>query len=180
MRTARWIAALLALLAIACERERRDLRDPTAVDFRHPPVRVGTLQPGTRQPSDEAKGPYDEVAAGIADGQRLFSWYNCTGCHANGGGGIGPALIDDQWIYGSSPANLYATIAQGRPNGMPSFAGKIPPNEIWELVAYVRSIAGRAPKTVSSARADHLSTTPKPPSVSSGEPPKTQPAEHPG
>jgi cytochrome c oxidase cbb3-type subunit 3 len=143
-------------------------------------MRIGTLQPGPHQAANEAKGPYDEVAAGISDGQRLFSWYNCTGCHANGGGAIGPALMDDQWIYGSSPANLYDTIAHGRPNGMPSFAGKIPPDQIWKLVAYVRSLAGLTPKTASPARADHLSTSPKPPSISSGEPPTTQPAEHPG
>ena len=36
-------------------------------------------------------------------GKRLFSWYNCIGCHANGGGGIGPPLMDDEWIYGSRP-----------------------------------------------------------------------------
>lgn len=177
------VAALLAALALllgGCERERRDLSAPPAADSHRPPVRVGTLQPGPRQAADTAKGPFDENAYGISEGQRLFDWYNCTGCHAHGGGGIGPALMDDQWIYGSDSANLYDTIAKGRPNGMPSFAGKIQPKEIWELVAYVRSLAGLTPKTANPARADHLSTSPKPTSVSSGEPPTTQPAEHPG
>jgi cytochrome c oxidase cbb3-type subunit 3 len=170
----------LTLLLSACERERRDLREPPDVDMRHPPVRVGTLQPGPRQAVDTGKGPFDENSYGLSEGQRLFDWYNCTGCHSHGGGGIGPALMDDQWIYGSDSANIYDTIAKGRPNGMPSFAGKIPPDQIWELTAYVRSLAGLTPKTANSARADHLSTSPKTPSVSSGEPPTTQPAEHPG
>ena len=60
------------------------------------------------------------------EGKRLFSWYNCIGCHANGGGGMGPPLMDDEWIYGSEPANIFATIVEGRPNGMPSFGGSIP------------------------------------------------------
>jgi cytochrome c oxidase cbb3-type subunit III len=163
-----------------CERERRDLREPPTADLRRAPVRVSALQPGPPQPADQALGPYDENAYGISEGQRLFDWYNCTGCHFHGGGGIGPALMDDQWIYGSAPANIYSTIAEGRPNGMPSFGGKIPPNQIWQLVAYVRSLAGLTPKTANPARDDHLATTPQPTSVSSQPPPKTQKAEHPG
>ena len=30
----------------------------------------------------------EQNAYAIAQGKRLFSWYNCVGCHANGGGGI--------------------------------------------------------------------------------------------
>src|SRR3712207_8677085 len=32
------------------------------------------------------------------------------------------------------------TIREGRPNGMPSFRGRVPDNQIWELAAYVRSM----------------------------------------
>ena len=31
--------------------------------------------------------PYQENAWGMAEGKRLFSFFNCVGCHANGGGG---------------------------------------------------------------------------------------------
>ena len=67
---------------------------------------------------------------------------NCTGCHAHGGGAIGPPLMDDSWIYGSHPDQIFATIVEGRPNGMPSFRGKLPDYEIWQLAAYVRSLSG--------------------------------------
>ena len=44
-------------------------------------------------------------AYAVAQGKRLFRWYNCSGCHATGGGGDwGPALMDDKWIYGVAPA----------------------------------------------------------------------------
>jgi cytochrome c oxidase cbb3-type subunit 3 len=86
----------------------------------------------------------------------LYSAYNCVGCHAHGGGGMGVALMDDKWIYGSAPEQIFATIIEGRPNGMPSFRGKIPANQVWELVAYVRSLAGLTSKDPAPGRDDHM------------------------
>jgi cytochrome c oxidase cbb3-type subunit 3 len=77
----------------------------------------------------------------ITDGERLFNWYNCSGCHFHGGGGIGPALMPGHWIYGGRLDQIYATIVQGRPNGMPSWARKIPDAQIWEIAAYVKSLS---------------------------------------
>jgi hypothetical protein len=51
--------------------------------------------------------------------------FNCIGCHGNGGGDIGPALMDDVWFYGSSPEQIYASLVQGRPNGMPAYGRKL-------------------------------------------------------
>ena len=79
---------------------------------------------------------------------------NCTGCHAHGGGAIGPPLMDDNWIYGSQPDQIFATIVEGRPNGMPSFRGKLPDYEIWQLAAYVRSLSGQTPKHAAPGRDD--------------------------
>src|SRR5690606_21238546 len=63
---------------------------------------------------------YEENAFHISQGKRFYTWFNCVGCHGNGGGGSGPALMDDAWIYGSAIENIAATIREGRPNGMPS------------------------------------------------------------
>src|SRR5215203_5341643 len=81
---------------------------------------------------------------------------NCVGCHAHGGGGMGPPLIDSRWIYGSEPENIFATIMQGRPNGMPAFRGRIPQQQVWQIVAYVRSIGGLTPADARSQRDDDL------------------------
>ena len=64
--------------------------------------------------------------------------------------------MDDKWIYGSQPSNIYTTIVEGRPNGMPSFRQKIPDNQVWELTAYVRSLSGQLTKTVSPGRNDDM------------------------
>ena len=64
---------------------------------------------------------------------------------------MGPPLMDDKWIYGSAPENIYATIIQGRPNGMPSFAGKIPTQQVWQIVT-LRALAERAERRRQHAR----------------------------
>jgi cytochrome c2 len=72
---------------------------------------------------------------------------NCVGCHApNGGGGMSPALSERQFIYGREPANIYLSIRQGRPNGMPAWGKILPAKSTWDLVAYIRSISS-APDT---------------------------------
>ena len=99
---------------------------------------------------------YEENALALANGKRLFTWYNCNGCHAAGGGGSGPALMDDVWIYGSDPVTIYRTIADGRPNGMPAFGTRIPEDELWQLVAYVRSLSGFVSQQAAPNRDDAM------------------------
>ncbi|MBV8356891.1 MAG: c-type cytochrome [Deltaproteobacteria bacterium] len=96
---------------------------------------------GSPPPPDPRAAIYQGNAYYINEGHRLFLWYNCVGCHANGGGGMGPALMDNQWRYGGQLDQIYASIAQGRPNGMPSWANKIPDGQIWELAAFVKSLS---------------------------------------
>lgn len=54
---------------------------------------------------------------------------------------MGPALSNRAFIYGSKPENIYLSIAQGRPNGMPAWGTLLPDTVIWDLVAYVRGIS---------------------------------------
>ena len=168
--------AALALLAAAsvgvcgCFREKRQYRESPAATRRTVGVRLSPLEPGGVLPDAEAPEPFGGNAQAISDGKRLFDAYNCSGCHAHGGGGIGPPLMDPYWIYGGRPGNIYATIVEGRPNGMPSFGGKISNQQLWELVAYVRSLSGSEPKAATSARNDEMNPLRK--SVPPAEKPK--------
>ena len=69
---------------------------------------------------------------------------------------MGPPLMDYTLLYGHEPQQVFATIVQGRPNGMPSFGGKIAENQLWEIVAYVRSMSGLTSKTAAPNREDHM------------------------
>jgi cytochrome c oxidase cbb3-type subunit 3 len=151
------IAAILALVSISCERESRRFRD-TAQTTTHPEtVPLTRFAPGSPRTDTSGGSPFGYNAYGIAEGKRLYSAFNCNGCHATaGGGGIGPALRDDKWIYGYEPSQIYATIVQGRPNGMPSFAGKLPEQQIWQLVAYIDSLAAATPRDAAPGRSDDL------------------------
>jgi cytochrome c oxidase cbb3-type subunit 3 len=88
-------------------------------------------------PNPLANDP-DAVQRGMKD----FDAFNCSGCHAaNAGGGMGPSLSNSTWVYRSSPGNIYLTIIQGRPAGMPAFGAMLPDRTVWELVAYIKSIS---------------------------------------
>jgi cytochrome c oxidase cbb3-type subunit 3 len=148
----------LGLLALAaCEREERHYRPTPAAAARNQTISMSTLQAGGVSVPIIVPNEYEESAYAVAEGQRLYRWYNCNGCHANGGGGMGPPLMDDLWIYGSAPANIVATILEGRPNGMPSFRGKIPDHQAMQIAAYVRSMSGLLAKDVAPGRTDRLS-----------------------
>ena len=69
---------------------------------------------------------------------------------------MGPALMDDEWIYGSSIDAIAATITEGRPNGMPSFRNRATQEEIWQLAAYVRSLAGQVSSDAAPGRDEGL------------------------
>jgi cytochrome c oxidase cbb3-type subunit III len=161
------LALTVALAVAACEREERDYKPTPAAAARAQTIAGSPLQPGGSRPPLVVPNEYEESAYAVAEGQRLYRWYNCNGCHANGGGGSGPALMDDQWIYGSAPANIVATILEGRPNGMPAFGGKIPDHQAMQIAAYVRSMSGLLPKDVAPGRTDHLSA--KKPESSTGQ-----------
>ena len=148
---------ILFVLALACHREERPLTTKASGAQRTLPVRVGELQPGSMTQAPAAlNNPYEGNAYALSQGQRLFEQYNCVGCHFHGGGGIGPALMDNEWIYGSSPENIFMTISEGRPNGMPSYGGHIPNEQIWQLTSYVRSLGGLEPKGATSPRSDEM------------------------
>lgn len=53
---------------------------------------------------------------------------------------MGPSLRDATWIYGNRPDQIFDTIAQGRSNGMPAWGTKIPEDQIWQLVTYIKSL----------------------------------------
>jgi cytochrome c oxidase cbb3-type subunit 3 len=146
---------MMALLS--CKREERRFDEvPTATNPGL--VRTSDLQLGggnSALPSGSSSS-YDENAFAMNEGKRLFESFNCVGCHAHGGGGIGPALIDEDWLYGRDPSQIYNTIAEGRPNGMPSFAGKVTEQQIWQLVSYVRSMSGAVAKDAAPGRDDHM------------------------
>jgi len=154
-----WVILTLSAAFGGCEREARRFNEPAATAAPPQPAPSAELHAGGASQPLPTQNRYEENAFAISQGKRLFSWFNCVGCHANGGGGSGPALMDDKWIYGHEPANIFETIVRGRPNGMPAFGGKIPEAQVWQLVAYVRSIGGFVGSAAAPGRNDDMQTS---------------------
>ena len=68
--------------------------------------------------------------------------------------------MDEEWRYGGSIEQIHASIVQGRPNGMPSFRGKVPDDQVWEIAAYVRSLSGNVPKYVAGGGRQGMAVAP--------------------
>jgi cytochrome c oxidase cbb3-type subunit III len=155
--------AVGALVLGACEREERAFRpDPVASEAPEPaalsPIAPGPA-PGQAERGRKGEG-FERNAYHVSQGKMLYLRFNCIGCHANGGGGMGPALMDDIWTYGGRIENIVATIRDGRPNGMPAFRERIPEDQLWQISAYVRSMSRAVRKDVAPGRSDTMNPGP--------------------
>jgi cytochrome c oxidase cbb3-type subunit III len=151
------LAALLAFALAACDRESRLFRQPATTASKPPDSRVAEVQSAPKGVKHQHAGPYDANAWSVAQGKRVYVWFNCNGCHAMGGGGMGPSLMDEKWLYGHAPQDVFTSIAKGRANGMPAFGERISEQQVWQLVAYVRSMSGLIPDDALPGRSDALS-----------------------
>lgn len=98
-------------------------------------------QPGADHPIDPPQNPYPLEEAVVREGRQLFVDFNCYGCHGGrAGGGMGPSLRDAEWLYGHEEADIFDSIADGRPHGMPAWGTKLPAQQIWKLTAYIKSL----------------------------------------
>jgi cytochrome c oxidase cbb3-type subunit 3 len=161
--------AAMASSVIACSKDTQDVRGGAAGDRTLPEhqSRVVNATDTTGLPAEGAlarvaigdiagvgnntldadvKNPYSGDMAGIKEGQDLFVRMNCASCHGyTMKGGMGPDLTDTYWRYGGSPADIYKSIFEGRPQGMPAWGRSLSPVLIWKVAAYIESKGGAFP-----------------------------------
>jgi PQQ-dependent dehydrogenase (methanol/ethanol family) len=87
------------------------------------------------------KNPFAGNPAAVQAGRKLFA-DSCEVCHGGGArGGRGPALATGNFQHGSEDWQIFQSIRNGIFNTqMPPFDLSTP--EIWELVAYLKSLSG--------------------------------------
>jgi cytochrome c oxidase cbb3-type subunit 3 len=155
------ILGAAAITLAACDREERHSRAKPLGETVPAGESPDTIWPGgTSPPPLDARAKlYDNNAPAIAQGQQLYTQMNCVGCHFHGGGGMGPPLMDDQWRYGGRIDQIAASIAEGRPNGMPAWRDKLTSDQIWKIAAYVRTLSGQPSKDAVSSRSEEMSST---------------------
>ncbi len=156
------LCALVLLLASGCQKTGSAVAD-VKLPQGDTAVVTSALAPGLDHPlvtEDPRAAKYFDNPQAVITGMRLFGQYNCSGCHSNGGGGMGPSLMDDEWIYGSRLEQIHQTLVEGRPNGMPAWGGKVPDEQLWQIAAYVRSMS--LPQTLAAQNGPTPSQSPAP------------------
>jgi len=169
------VCSLATLLALgSCRRDTQDVRGAAVGDRTLPQQQRGVVRAAdtTGLPAEGAlarvaigdlagignntldakvANPYANDVAAVKAGHETFVNMNCAACHGYDlKGGMGPDLTDTYWRYGGSPADIYKSIFEGRPQGMPAWGRSIPPEYIWKIVAYIQAKGG----TYSPALAD--------------------------
>jgi cytochrome c(L) len=94
-------------------------------------------------PKPKKLNPYTGDPEAIKQGRTIYLQIGCSGCHGvGGGGGMGPALLDDEWQFGSDDETLFKLIKGEIPQQtMPAVFGKeLQEEEVWKILAYVRSL----------------------------------------
>jgi cytochrome c(L) len=93
-------------------------------------------------PQDRKRNPYTGDPKAIEEGKALFLEVGCIGCHGHEAeGATGPSLTDDQWRYVPTDETLYRAISNGRAGTlMPPWKDKLSPDEIWKVIAFIRSL----------------------------------------
>jgi mono/diheme cytochrome c family protein len=80
-------------------------------------------------------------APDVERGRGIFIGTCAAYCHhMTPGPGDAPYLFDCDWLHGGSDAEVFHTISNGVPGTrMVAFGGALPDEDIWRLVAYVKS-----------------------------------------
>jgi cytochrome c oxidase cbb3-type subunit 3 len=129
-----WLAPLCVAALMGCSAEKRA---------------IGPSPPASRPvgKADPRIHTYKDNVFQVSEGSRMFTWNGCDSCHTETAPGAA-RLTDHLWRYGGNTAQIYASIADGRPGGMPAYGAKIASEQIWQIAAFV----GKQPSTPPSQR----------------------------
>ncbi|MBT8300983.1 MAG: cytochrome c, partial [Maribacter sp.] len=95
-------------------------------------------------------------ASDLSAGKAIFE-SSCVVCHmADGGGGIGPNLTDDNWILGGGIKNVFNTISEGGRDGKGMVAWKqtLKPLEMAQVASYLLQFQGTTPANPKAPEGD--------------------------
>ncbi len=95
-----------------------------------------------RWPTPEA-AEFETSPELVAAGEVVFT-QTCAACHgADLTGGIGPSLVDAEWIHGGDPEQIVTTITEGvTDKGMPAWGQVLGPQKVQQVAAFVVSKKG--------------------------------------
>lgn len=128
-------AALKNRLEAAIDRRQAEIRS-ILDEYGVPLIPAHAPQPA------KTSNPFSGNADMIAEGKALYIKVGCQGCHGGGGGGgMAVPLIDAAWKFGSDDDTLYKLIKGQIPQQtMPAVYSVLPDEQVWKLLAFIRSL----------------------------------------
>ena len=107
-------------------------------------------EPGGSAAARAVKNPVASTASSVTAGAASYKKY-CAFCHGAAGKGDGalapkgmtPAdLTDETWVRGGTDGEIFAVIMAGAGPKfeMKGYQGKIPDQDVWHIVNYLRSL----------------------------------------
>lgn len=132
----------------------------------NPPPATEAAKPATeavKPASMEKKNPVAPTPEGLASAKKMYG-YDCAMCHGASGDGKGDlvgsmSLTMKDWrdpgaLNGISDSEIYEIITKGK-GKMTGEGDRLPANQVWNMVNYVRSLA----KKESAAKASNPAAT---------------------
>src|SRR4029079_16267693 len=96
------------------------------------------------QQSDTTRNPLGADPAAVVAGQRLYD-QGCAGCHAAAGQGSDRApALSVRLAQGSEDGAVFHSIREGVPGTAMTPHRELSDQQTWQLVSYIRSLAGTA------------------------------------
>ncbi len=145
----------LALMLGACGGESED--SEATVETQKVEQTEQVKQESAAEGSQPAEGEVAEATGDPAKGEQLFKQY-CSACHgqdAKGIQGVGPSLVNNEFVKSKSNAELVQFVIEGRPANHPENKTGIPmppkggfdiltEEEITDIVAYLKTLEGNS------------------------------------
>ena len=135
--------ALVIILPLLVSFSLAQETKPTPKTAYHPVPVKDAREPNPVKPTPES----------IAEGKKIYG-YDCAQCHGATGDGKTdvakelkvPDLTDPALLKDRTDGELFYTIKHGHGN-MPPEGNRVTPEQLWNLVNYIRSLAKKQPPT---------------------------------
>jgi cytochrome c oxidase cbb3-type subunit 3 len=138
---------------------------PTGAEEYEEELRVEALAAEVRKANlaagiDENSVVFDESPAALAAGKSIYET-NCVACHAaDGGGGVGPNLVDDYWLHGGAIKDVFTVVKYGVvEKGMVPWEDQLSPEQIQQVSSFILSLKGTTPANPKIPQGEQLPVT---------------------
>jgi cytochrome c oxidase cbb3-type subunit 3 len=139
---------------------------PTGAEEYEEELRVEALAAEVRKANlaagiDENSVVFDQSPTALAAGKSIYET-NCVACHAaDGGGGVGPNLVDDYWLHGGAIKDVFTVVKYGVvEKGMVPWEDQLSPEQIQQVSSFILSLKGTTPANPKIPQGELLPVTP--------------------